>query len=195
MNAAARLQLISVEDYLAGEELAQRKHEYVDGLIYAMAGGTYAHNLIASNVLGHLHGQLRGMPCRALNSDTKIRTQQGSRTKFYYPDVSVVCGQNRLDGVYQDKPSVVVEVLSTSTQRIDEGEKLDAYLSIATLSAYILLRQDSAAGTVYRREGQSFLREIYTGDAAILLPEIDAELSLVEVYAEVELSMEHSEED
>ncbi len=195
MNAAVRLQLLSVEDYLAGEELAQQKHEYVDGLIYAMVGGSYAHNLVASNVLGHLHAQLRGKPCRALNSDSKIRTQLGLRTKFYYPDASVVCTPNRLEGVYQDKPTVVVEVMSSSTQRVDEGEKLDAYLSIASLSVYILLRQDSAAVTVYRRDGQSFLREVYTDDAVIPLPEIDAELSLVEVYAEVKFVREISQED
>src|SRR6056297_1977496 len=115
LSTAEHLAPISVEDYLAGEEKARRKHEYVDGMVYAMVGGRYAHNLIASNVLAELHSQLKGKPCRALNSDSKVRVQLSSSTRFYYPDASVVCGENLRSGTFQDKPTVIVEVLSQST--------------------------------------------------------------------------------
>ena len=95
-----RLSPISIQDYLDSEATSRRRHEYVDGQIYAMFGRRYNHNLVASNVLGELHGQLRQSPCRALNSDSKVKVQNS----FYYPDVSVVCGDNIRDDVYQEKP-------------------------------------------------------------------------------------------
>lgn len=186
MANAERLSPISVENYLAGEQRARLKHEYVAGMIYAMAGGTYAHSLIASNVLGELYAQLKGKPCRALNSDSKVRVQSGTYTRFYYPDASVVCGENVLDEVFQDKPTVIVEVLSETTRRTDEGEKLEAYQKIPTLNVYLMFEQDIAGVVVYRRAGTTFQREVYSDLAAIIpLPEIAAELRLASVYEDV----------
>src|SRR5436189_2359545 len=94
MTAAKKLSLISVDDYLEGELDSPIKHEYVGGVVYAMAGAKNVHNLIAGNVFGVLHGRLRGKRCRPYNSDTKIRIRLKSRTIFYYPDVSVICRPN-----------------------------------------------------------------------------------------------------
>ena len=186
MTSAQRLSQISVEDYLAGEVHARLKHEYIAGMVYAMAGGTHAHNLIASNVLGELHSQLKGKPCRALNSDSKVRIQTNTQTRFYYPDASVVCADNILQGSFQDKPTLIVEVLSEMTRRTDEGEKLDTYQTISALMVYVMFRQDSAGAVVYRRCGTEFQREVYADHAAIIrLPEIDAELRFSSVYDEV----------
>ncbi len=186
MANAERLSPISVENYLAGEQRARLKHEYVAGMIYAMAGGTYAHSLVASNVLGELHAQLKGKPCRALNSDSKVRIQLGTQTRFYYPDASIVCGENLLDGVFQDKPTAIVEVLSETTRRTDEGEKLEAYQKISTLNAYLMFEPGFVGVVVYRRNGNMFQREVYSDLAAVIpLPEIDAELRLASVYDEV----------
>lgn len=186
MTSAQRLSQISVEDYLAGEVHARLKHEYIAGMVYAMAGGTYAHNLIASNVLGELHSQLKGKPCRALNSDSKVRIQTNTQTRFYYPDASVVCADNILQGSFQDKPTLIVEVLSEMTRRTDEGEKLDTYQTISALMVYVMFRQDSAGAVVYRRCGTEFQREVYADHAAIIrLPEIDADLRFSSVYDEV----------
>ena len=191
MANAERLSPISVENYLAGEQRARVKHEYVAGMVYAMAGGTYAHNLVASNVLGELHAQLKQKPCRALNSDSKVKIQSGTQTRFYYPDASVVCGENVLDGVFQDKPTVIVEVLSETTRRTDEGEKLEAYLKIATLNVYLMFEQDIVGVVVYRRTGRMFQREVYSDLAAILpLPEIAADLRLASVYENVDFVAE-----
>lgn len=191
MANAERLSPISVENYLAGEQRARVKHEYVAGMVYAMAGGTYAHNLVASNVLGELHAQLKHKPCRALNSDSKVKIQSGTQTRFYYPGASVVCGENVLGGVFQDKPTVIVEVLSETTRRADEGEKLEACLKIATLNVYLMIEQDIVGVVVYRRTGRIFQREVYSDLAAIIpLPEIAADLRLASVYENVNLVAE-----
>ena len=97
ITGSEQLSPICVEDYLDGELQARRKHEYVDGQIYAMVGGRYSHNLIATNVVSELHRQLKNSACRALNSDSKVKVQISSKTSFYYPDLSVVCGDNIRD--------------------------------------------------------------------------------------------------
>ena len=115
-----------------------------------------------------------------------MRIQAGSQTSFYYPDVLVVCGDNIRTGDFQDAASVIVEVLSNSTRRIDEGEKLQACTKLASLNAYILLEQDFPAAVVYRRRVNGFQREILNGlDVVIDLPTLNARLPLVAVYAEV----------
>jgi len=194
MANAPRLSPISVDDYLKGEQHSRMKHEYVAGMVYAMAGGRYAHNLIATNVLGEFHSQLKGKPCRALNSDSKVRIQKGTQIRFYYPDASVVCGENLLDGVFQDKPTLIVEVLSDTTRRTDEGEKLDAYQQISSLSVYIMLEQNLPGAVVYRRSGTDFQREVYFSPEAIIdLPEIGVRLPLASVYEEVPFVAESEE--
>ncbi len=89
MSTAKSLILISVEDYLQGEQASEVRHEYVAGTVYAMTGGTNAHATITLNSVASLHGQLSGKPCSVFSSDTKIRLEVNGRTRFYYPDVSV----------------------------------------------------------------------------------------------------------
>jgi len=183
MTAAQKLDLISVEDYLAGELISPIKHEYLGGFVYAMAGARNVHNLIASNTLVSLGHRLRGKRCRAYNSDTKIRVRLPTQVRFYYPEVSVICRPNPAQDSFQDEPAALFEVLLKKTRRIDEGEKKDAYLTIPSLCVYALIEQDSAAIVVYRRTEQGFVRETYEGLHAVLpLSEIDVELPLAEVY-------------
>src|SRR5262249_51237961 len=155
-------------DYLAGELRSPIKHEYLGGFVYAMAGARNVHNLIASNTLGALHGRLRGKRCRPYNSDTKIRVRLPTQVRFYYPEVSVVCRPNPHPDPFQDEPAVIVEVLSRATRRIDEGEKKDAYLTIPSLSVYLLVEQDSPAVVAFRRTEHGFVREVYEGLDAVL---------------------------
>jgi Uma2 family endonuclease len=172
-------QFLSVEDYLAGEELAEQKHEYLAGIVYAMAGAKNEHNVIATNLLGLLHGFLRGHACRPFNSDTKVRIRLADQTRFYYPDVQVVCRPNPLSDHFQDSPAVIFEVVSDSTRRIDEQEKRAAYLAIPTLNAYVLIEQDRPVATVWRRTGQGFVREDYAGaHAVIAFSEIPVSITL-----------------
>ncbi len=194
MSTAKTPNLVSVEDYLSGELISSVKHEYLGGIVYAMAGARNAHNIIATNLLGTLHARLRGKPCRPFNSDTKIRVRLPTQIRFYYPDASVVCRPNPQADTFQDDPVVLFEVLSRSTRRIDEGEKKDAYLTIPSLAVYVLIEQDSAAVTVYRRTESGFVREVHEGPGAVLpLGEIGMDLPLGDLYETVEFDPEAEE--
>jgi Uma2 family endonuclease len=144
MTAATNLDLISVEEYLAGELISPVKHEYLGGVVYAMAGARNVHNIIAGNTYAAAHARLRGRPCRPFNSDTKIRIHLPSHVlpghvRFYYPDASAVCRPNPPTDSFQDEPAVIFEVLSMRARRIDEGEKKDACLAIPSLSVYVVI--------------------------------------------------------
>ena len=194
MSAAHKLNQISVADYLTGEIESSVKHEYLNGCVYAMAGRRVTHNRIATNSTVALGIQLRGQPCQPYNSDMKIRVQLQEAIRFYYPDVSVVCDSNPAEDAYQDKPVVIVEVLSNDTRRIDETEKKEAYLSLPSLRVYLLVEQDSAKVTVHRRGDNQFNAEVFEGvDAFIPLPEIEVNLPLQEVYAGVKFSSQQSD--
>jgi len=183
MNSVPELSLISVDDYLAGELVSPVKHEYLGGVVYAMAGARNAHNLVASSVLGSLHARLRGRRCRPYNSDTKIRIRLPFHVRFYDPDVSVICRPKPQTDSFQDEPAVIVEVVSRETRRTDEGEKKEAYLTIPSLGAYLLVEQGSPAVVVHRRTEQGFVREVFVGlETVIPLGEIETELPLEEIY-------------
>ncbi len=189
VGVSTALKLVSVEDYLAGELQSAVKHEYLGGVLYAMAGARYTHNLIASNVLIALGARLRGHKCRALNSDSKIRIRLPHQTRFYYPDASVVC--NPGEESYQDEPRILVEVLSQATRRLDEGEKKDAYLTIPSLEVYLLVEQDLPAVVAFHRTEQGFVRDVYRSlEEIVPLPGIGIELPLSELYERVEFAPE-----
>ena len=184
-----------VEDYLAGELISPIKHEYLGGVVYAMAGARNVDNLIATNTAGALHARLRGRPCRPYNSDTKIRVRLPGQVRFYYPDVSVICRPNPQTDSFQDNPAALVEVLSRRTRRIDEGEKRDAYLTIPSLGVYLLIEQDTAAVVALRRTAGGIVREVYEGlDAVIPQAEIGIDLPLAEIYEAVEFAPELEED-
>jgi Uma2 family endonuclease len=183
MSAVPKWNLVAIEDYLAGELVSPIKHEYLGGVVYAMAGARNAHNLIASNTLVALGSRLRGRHCRAYNSDTKVRLRLPNQVRFYYPDASVICRPNPPGDSFQDDPAVLVEVLSRRTRRIDEGEKRDAYMTIPSLGVYLLAEQETPTVVVFRRTEHGFVREVHQGlEAVIPLPEIDIELPLAEIY-------------
>jgi Uma2 family endonuclease len=195
MTAEKKLNLVSVEDYLAGELVSPIKHEYLGGVVYAMAGARNAHNLIAVNIIGSLHARLRGRRCRPYNSDTKVRVRLPSHIRFYYPDVPVICRPNPQTDSFQDDPAVIFEVVSRATRRIDETEKRDAYLTMPSLFVYALVEQETAAVVVYRRTDEGFVREVHQGlDAVIPLSEIETELPLAEVYDSVEFVPESADD-
>ncbi len=184
----AAFQLMSVEDYLEWEETQNERHEYVGGMVYAMAGGTIDHAAVAANTLVAIGARLRGKPSRPFGSDLKVRIEYPTHTRFFYPDVTVICEMGPGQARYHDRPAVIVEVASESRRRTDELEKKDAYASIPSLHAYIQMEQDAAAAVVWRRGDAGFVREIYAGlDAVIPLVEIGAELPLAEAYEGVAL--------
>jgi Uma2 family endonuclease len=196
MSAVPKTRLVSVDEYLANELVSNVKHEYLGGYVYAMAGGRNAHNQIASNVLGLCHAQLRGTKCSTFNSDTKIRIKLPSQVRMYYPDVSVVCNLNPPTDTFQDQPVVVVEVLSHSTRRNDQEEKKAAYLTIPSLVAYLTIEQEFPHVGVDTRQDQGFVHSSYSQlSDTFRLPGINLTLRLEDIYENVELIPEPSEEE
>ena len=183
MSIAQRHAYLTPEDFLRDEDCAFHKHEYLNGVVYAMAGGTIRHARIAGNIFSALSQKLRGKRCQPFNSDLLTRVQNGNDLRFYYPDVSVVCESNALDAHFQDRPVVIFEVLSESTARLDRGEKRAAYLTIPSLRVLALVDTEIMAVTLWRRTGESWTQEYAaTPEQVLALPEIECELPLVEIY-------------
>ncbi len=184
MTALLKPENVSVEDYLAGEILSDTRHEYLGGAVHAMAGGTADHSAISLNVGSIFFAHLKGKPCRAFNSDMKVRIDLADHTRFYYPDVQVVCDSRGGDSHWQDRPVVIVEVLSESTFRTDLNEKRSAYLAIPTLQVLLFIESEAATALVLRRKPSGgFAEEFHSGlDAVIELPEIGASLPLADVF-------------
>lgn len=132
----------------------------------------------------------QGGPCEAFGSDTKVRIPFAAHTRFYYPDALVVCDGNPPNDTFQDRPSVLIEVLSPTTYRTDVGEKKDAYLTIPSVTGYLLVEQDRPRVIVYsRRGGDGVEAAVYEGmEAVIPLPAIGCDLPLVEIYDRSALS-------
>lgn len=180
--------IVSPEEYLRAEAKAKTKHEYLGGIVHAMAGGKVVHSIIKGNVFGALHSRLLGKKCRPHDSDMKVRVKMPSgQIRFYYPDVQVVCESTPWDDVYQDKPVVVVEVTSPSTWRTDHVEKLEAYTTIPTLEWYLLVDTKRCEVLVYHREADGFhplkLTDLHD---KIMLQSLGIDLSLAEIYADVQ---------
>lgn len=184
MVAPAR-QYFSFAEYLALEEIAAVKHEFLDGHVWAMAGGTPAHAAVAANVIALLSAQLRGRPCRVFTSDLRIRVlATGLGT---YPDVTVVCGRLETDpadpqGNTVTNPLVLVEVLSPSTAEYDRGEKLSHYQRIPSLGEVVLIAHDERRLEVWRREGDHWTLDVFRAGARARLASIESELDVAEVY-------------
>jgi len=151
MVALASFPRWTVEQYLAMERCSDVRHEYVDGLVYALAGGTRTHSVIAATVTGLLYAALRGGPCRVYSSDLKVRV---SPTHYLYPDVSVGCEVEAPgdDADWTGAPRVVVEVLSDSTAAYDRGDKFALYRQLPSLRAYVLVETDCRLVEVRGRE-------------------------------------------
>ena len=145
MYASRAFELISVEDYLEGEQKASCKHEFIHGKVYAMAGASEVHNRIAGNVFAQLWGKLPP-DCAIYMSDMKLRANEAT---FYYPDVMVVCEKDVVNEYYKENPCLIIEVLSTSTKNTDKREKLDLYMKISSLQSYVLIDSQKRYVTGY----------------------------------------------
>jgi Uma2 family endonuclease len=179
------------EEYLAFEREAEQKSEYLDGVIYAMSGGSPEHSSIALNIGAELRTQLRAKPCRAYTSDMKVRTDLGGM--FSYPDLSVACGDPRFHDERRDvlvNPIVIFEVLSDTTEAYDRGRKFARYQQIVSLREYVLVAQDEPRVEVYSRHGEGqWLLTVAAGlESSIRIPSIGCELALTEVYEKVEFA-------
>ncbi|HJU53834.1 MAG TPA: Uma2 family endonuclease [Pyrinomonadaceae bacterium] len=186
---------LTPEEYLALERRAEQKSEYVDGIIYAMSGASLRHNTIVANVIAEPVQQLKGRNCRVLPSDMKVRMPDSRR--FFYPDVSVVCGEPQFHDERSDvllNPILIVEVLSESTAAFDRGDKFQAYQQLESLKEYLLISEDKNVVEHYVRQ----TREVwsYTAtvglESSLFLPSIECTLSLGATYDKVELNYERT---
>ena len=176
-------------EYLAWEESAVEKSEYVDGEIRAMSGGSEPHASIPMNMGALLWNSLRGKPCRVLSSDMKV----WAANAFYYPDLSVVCGSS----IHRNgnkhiitNPIVVVEVLSPSTEPKDRGEKFIRYQQIETLRSYLLVSQAEPRVEMFERgENGHWIYSLVAGlKNAIEIPSLNVTLALFEIYDQVDFA-------
>lgn len=179
MYAQKVFELVSVEDYLAAEKLAKEKHEYVHGKLYAMAGASQVHNRIAINLVTNLSNPVEQSGCRLFVSDMKLRVDKST---FYYPDLMIVCSEPA-NNYYEDNPCLVVEILSPSTEKIDKREKLDAYMKLPSLQAYLLIDSQKRFITGYYRKGQVWEERLWTlGEGKVEFACCSIELSLDDIY-------------
>lgn len=178
-------QKFSFDDYLALEEISAAKHEFLDGHVWAMAGGTPEHGAVTANIIVLLGTQLRDRPCRVFTSDVRIRVEATGLAT--YPDVSVVCGRMHTDpqdrtGATVVNPAVVVEVLSPSTEDYDRGEKLAHYKQIPSLQEIVLVAHEEPRIEVWRRAGDGWTLQAISGDGAGSLEAVGCELPIREIY-------------
>lgn len=178
-------------EYLAYEEAHERRHEYVAGQIYAMSGASTPHVILRDNVLVALHTRLRGGPCRPFGTDLRVRTPD---TEFYtYPDVTAVCGPPAFDegnSATLLNPTLLVEVLSDSTEGYDRGEKFAWYQRIPALREYVLVSQHEARVEAFARapDDRWTVTAAEGRDAVLTLASVGCALPLAELYEGVDLA-------
>jgi Uma2 family endonuclease len=180
---------LTEEQYLEHDRAAERKSEYYDGEMFAMAGAGLAHNQIVFNTNLSLGAQLRGTRCQGLPSDMRVRI--GSAARYAYPDVTVVCGKPEVLDHRKDillNPTVIVEVLSPSTAAFDHGFKFDMYTAIPSLREYVLIATDRVSVEVFARQpdGRWLLTKALRIEDVVELESVGCRLSLSDVYDRVE---------
>jgi Uma2 family endonuclease len=175
--------LITVEDYLAAEPRSEVRHEYLYGTIHAMAGGSKRHNAISGQIYRLIAGRLGRGPCRVYIADVKVRVRTRLGEIFYYPDVMVGCDPTDRHEFYLERPSILFEVTSPSTELTDRREKLTAYQSLASLGHYVIVSQDARSVEWFRRVEDGWERFVLkAAQDRIEFGEVEVTMSLEEIY-------------
>jgi Uma2 family endonuclease len=175
-------------EYLELEEFANVKHEYFNGEIYAMAGGTPEHAALAAAISSAFMTALRGGPCRVFISDLRVRVQATGLAT--YPDVTIVCGELERDPEGRStvlNPKIVIEVLSDSTAAYDRGEKLEQYKQIQSVQAVLLFSQTSQRVELHERTQRGFQTAVIAGDQPLKVACLEVELALANIYSDARL--------
>ncbi len=185
--ASLPLPKLTEMEYLAIERAAEFKSEFVGGEMYAMSGGTLRHSNLAARTVATLTSQLKGKKCSVFTSDARVRTPLS--TSYFYPDVSVVCGEVQLYRGSNDiltNPTVIVEVLSPSTADYDHGTKFAHYRQIPSLNDYLLVHNSEIVIEQYTRQpnGGWLLSEHARMEAEVRLASIDCNVTLQAIYEE-----------
>jgi Uma2 family endonuclease len=183
--SAQPLPFVTEEDYLTGELRSEVKHEYYHGRVWAMAGATRAHELVAGNLFALLWNHLRGSGCRVFKSDMKVRLALAKQPLFYYPDVMVSCDPADRHELYSDRPKLIIEVLSGDEDK-DLVEKLLAYQRIPSLEEYVVAspRAEQPAVYIFRKADNWEPAETHTAmDAEIELRSVGLRVRVAELFA------------
>lgn len=180
---------ISESDYLTGEPASAIRHEYVAGHVYAMAGAGKAHNTVAGNLFVRIRSHLRGTPCRSYIADMKVRVVRDQA--YYYPDVVVTCSERDTAADapkdYLTEPTLIIEVLSESTESIDRREKMRAYASLDSLREYVLVESRFRQVELYRKlPAGGWDQWILSPGEPVRLDSMDLTLDFAEIYEDVE---------
>jgi Uma2 family endonuclease len=186
MSELRKVHLHSEEEYLEGEELSEVRHEYVDGQIFAMSGANERHNRITVNVGFRLRAAARGGRCGVFISDMRLHIKD--RRIYYYPDVMLTCHEADDQELYKERPCLVAEVLSASTEAIDRREKLSVYRTIPSLRYILLIRSHYADVEYYCRNAAGEWETAQLEGDHLIAIECGAyrsSLSLIDIYEDV----------
>jgi Uma2 family endonuclease len=182
------------EQYLEIDEAAEFKREYYRGEMFAMSGATYAHNVITANTVHQIMNQLAKRPCSVCPSDMRVHTP---RTGLYtYPDAVVICGEPKFLDQRETtllNPTIIIEVLSPSTEAYDRGRKFEHYKSVDSVREYLLIDSERISVTLYRRKSESewLLITENSLDGTVALESVDCRLALRDLYEKVEFPAEN----
>ena len=171
---------MTFDEYLAFEETATIRHELIDGMLFAMSGGTDAHSLICTNLTLAIAGPLLGK-CQVFQAGMKLKVEHAHESDGYYPDIMVSCDPTDRERMFRKAPLLLIEVLSPSTERLDRGEKKLNYLQIPSLQEYVLVAQDKPKVEIMRRRTSWTVEELYPGDT-LTLESMDLALPLSDIY-------------
>ena len=174
---------ITEQDYLESEKCREIKHEYFDGEIFAMAGGSSNHQLLITRIIQKFANHLEDTPCKTFSSDMKVRIDNGN--KYFYPDVVVTCEKENDDPYFINSPRLIVEVLSKSTRKFDKDLKRKIYQTIPTLEEYVLIEQDHVEIEVCRKSG-NWQPNYYFIDDEITFESLDLTLPVLDIYKRVD---------
>lgn len=196
MGLPKRVPSLSAVEYLHIERAAAYRSEFFRGEMFAMAGGSPKHSLIKMNLAGSLWNRLRGHRCTAYDSDLRIRCRTGLYT---YPDASVICGELEFDDEHKDtvlNPTLIVEVLSKTTEAYDRGKKFDHYRTIPALREYVLVAHDEPMVQRFlRNDDDTWTLTAVSGlERSLMLNSIGVELPLAEVFDRVDFTAEEPDE-
>ena len=190
MIASPQFNYLSPTEYLQLEEHSALKHEYIDGKVCAMAGASDRHVTISLNLASALRNHLRGSGCRVFMSDMKAKIETANR--FFYPDVMVTCDErDRANTNYKEYPRLVIEVLSSSTEAFDRGDKFSDYQQLASLQEYILISTNRQKVDCFRRndDGLWLLQPYSLPNSLVQIQSVDLEIELATIYEDVDFGL------
>lgn len=177
----AHKQFISEDEFLAGEEISEVKHQLINGVVYAMAGAKANHQRICTNLVRDVSSHLKGSPCEVFSADMLLK----SANDFFYPDMMVVCDFDNSQPRFTQTPVIIVEVLSKSTRRIDLTTKRMSYINLPSLIEYVIIEQDFVSIEVLRKS-RNWQAQHYSIDEMIHFESIDLTMSVADIYERVD---------